>query len=500
MRSLYLSIYGAVLAVLLAFTGLAVVLVHLHADSEEDRVEAAVGQRLSAWAELLEHSLPPADAPEAVQAESLRHWSVRLRLAIALDDPTGRRLANTPLFDQALAAREDSRRPPVRVDLSDGRAIWLISLSPLLQQRMVAAEGLPVSHMARQRVATADLLNATPQESPVSVLVDWLLPDSVEEVLDENGRLIVLLVLVSFIVAGASLPVVRRVTRRLEALKHGVDAFGEGRLEHRVEVQGSDEVAALAHSFNQAAGRIDDLVRANRSLLANASHEFRSPLARMKMALAMLDTTPEPQRQHMRAEIERDIRELDALVEEVLMASRLDARASIVLDRMDLLGIAADEAARVGAEVAIAPEAAGRAEIHGDERLVRRALRNLLENARRYGGAEVELHLAPLPAGAWRIEVLDRGTGVPEAERQRVFEPFYRMPGHSEHSGGVGLGLALVRQIALRHGGEVGCSPRDGGGTCFHLVLPAQAPEDVARALPPGGALPALPRQRRKAA
>jgi signal transduction histidine kinase len=115
----------------------------------------------------------------------------------------------------------------------------------------------------------------------------------------------------------------------------------------------------------------------------------------------------------------------------------------------------------------------GSVELRGDERLLRRALRNLLENARRYGGTEVLLRLAPLTGGGWRAEVCDRGSGVPEAERQRIFEPFYRLPGHSEQAGGVGLGLSLVRQIAERHGGRVGCTGRDGGGSCFYLDLPA---------------------------
>jgi signal transduction histidine kinase len=120
--------------------------------------------------------------------------------------------------------------------------------------------------------------------------------------------------------------------------------------------------------------------------------------------------------------------------------------------------------------------------LRGDERLLRRALRNLLENARRYGGGEVLLHLAPLAGGGWRAEVCDRGPGVPEAERQRIFEPFYRLPGHSEQSGGVGLGLSLVRQIAERHGGRVGCEGREGGGSCFFLELPYTATDTDALA------------------
>jgi two-component system, OmpR family, sensor histidine kinase RstB len=122
--------------------------------------------------------------------------------------------------------------------------------------------------------------------------------------------------------------------------------------------------------------------------------------------------------------------------------------------------------------------------VRGDERLLRRAVRNLLENARRYGGDDVQVVVRPVaPAGASagsaadlpglvEVRVCDRGPGVPEAWRERIFEPFLRLPGHAEHEGGVGLGLSLVRQIATRHGGQVRCEPREGGGSCFSLTLP----------------------------
>ena len=134
-----------------------------------------------------------------------------------------------------------------------------------------------------------------------------------------------MLVVLFIAVAAGAYPVVRRLTRRLEALKRGVEQFGAGELSHRVAISGSDEVAAVATSFNVAAERVEALVQAHRSLLANASHELRSPLARMKMAVSMLaEATPE-QRETLKREIDRNVAELDGLVEEVLLASRLDA-------------------------------------------------------------------------------------------------------------------------------------------------------------------------------
>ena len=115
-------------------------------------------------------------------------------------------------------------------------------------------------------------------------------------------------------------------------------------------------------------------------------------------------------------------------------------------------------------------------QVAGNERLLRRALRNLLENARRYGGGEISVLMSlATPAGV-QLRVCDRGPGVPVELRERIFEPYFRLPGHAEREGGVGLGLSLVRQIALRHGGTVHCEAREGGGSCFVFRLPGDQP------------------------
>jgi signal transduction histidine kinase len=285
------------------------------------------------------------------------------------------------------------------------------------------------------------------------------------------STLAIVLLLLFIGVAVGAYPVVRRLTRRLEALKRGVEQFGAGQLAHRVDDSGRDEVAAVAASFNLAAGRIETLLRSHQTLLANASHELRSPLARLKMAFAMLDGAGSAQREKLAREIDVNIAELDALVEEVLLASRLEAGSALgETHTVDLLALGAEEAAR--AEVAFEPETDS-ARIQGQERLLRRALRNLLDNARRYGGPDVELVLRPV-AGGHEFVVADRGPGVPAELRERIFEAFYRLPGHAEMAGGVGLGLSLVKQIAERHGGSVRCLPRDGGGSRFVIFLPAR--------------------------
>ena len=276
-------------------------------------------------------------------------------------------------------------------------------------------------------------------------------------------------------------PIARRLTQRLESLQRGVQRWGEGHLDERVPVAGSDEVADLSRHFNDAAGRIEELMQgqaallqSQKSLLANASHELRSPLTRIRMAIELSGARGSPEAQ---AEIQRSIAELDQLIDEILLASRLEAPQTDLgtMEVLDLVGLVAEEAARVDAELSLAP---GTSEVwvRGVSKLLRRAVRNLLENAARHGrpagqDQAVDVNLSVDGTQAV-LQVDDQGRGVAPAQRERIFEPFYRLPGASERDGGVGLGLALVRSIAQRHGGSVACGEHPGGGARFSLRLP----------------------------
>jgi signal transduction histidine kinase len=205
-------------------------------------------------------------------------------------------------------------------------------------------------------------------------------------------------------------------------------------------------VAQLARSFNRAAGRIEELVGAHKSLLAHASHELRTPLARIRMAVELLKENADPRRKR---ELEQDIVELDALIDEILTASRLDASGDPgANEEVDLLALASEECARYE-EAQLAGEPVT---VRGDPRLLRRLIRNLLENARRHGAPPVDVRVSRA-GGAAELRVSDHGPGIPDAEREGVFEPFHRFAGGGER-GGAGLGLSLVRQIARRHGGD----------------------------------------------
>jgi signal transduction histidine kinase len=277
---------------------------------------------------------------------------------------------------------------------------------------------------------------------------------------------------VALAVALATYPITRRLTRRLERLQQGVEQWGLGDLSARVDETGHDEVAYLAQRFNRAAAQIEALVLAHKSLLAHASHELRTPLTRIRMGLELMGDNASPD---LREEITRNIAELDQLIEEILLASRLDASQADVglVESIDLTGLASEECAATQATLDLGDTPQSLL-IPGVPRLIRRMLRNLLDNARRHGSAAEDICVAlraDSPDGI-TLRVMDRGPGVPTALQERIFEPFYRLPGALD--GGAGLGLALVRAIVERHHGRVHCESRPGGGSCFVVVLPRE--------------------------
>lgn len=375
---------------------------------------------------LLEAALPPTADPAALQAEAAR-------LADALDGD-------------------------------------LTVLSP--NGRVLAAAGVDLSH-GHRRAAHPWAGRRGNDEAFVFLLADGrvVLARFGFELRRPYWHVAVALLLVALVVGIAALPVVARITHRLERMRRGMDRWGAGDLATRVPVQGDDEIAAVARSFNAAAERIETLLAAHRALLANASHELRSPLARLSVATSLWSTAQsDPALVAGReAEIARNLAELDQLIDEILLASRLDhldQGETLRREPVDLLALAAEEAARTGATVD-----GEMVETQGDAKLLRRLLRNLLENAVRHGAPPVEVEIGRDAAGRPRIEVRDQGPGIPEAERERIFTPFYRPQGSPEGGGGWGLGLALVRKIALRHGGQAICAPRSGGGTVFVITL-----------------------------
>ena len=414
MRKLYVRIYLAVLASLAAFALASGFLWLKLGDA------GPAGHAIEVAATLAQNVLPPAGAPNPEQQAALDKLAANLRADVALFAADRTRLAavGAPLpapetgRDRSGWLRQWGGPPAGAIHLPDGR--WLVAR-------------VPHDH--------------------------WR----------PGVGLFFALALITLAVGVGAYPVVRRLTARLERLQAGVESLGAGDLAARVKVEGNDEVARLAESFNLAAGRIEELVSAHKSLLANASHELRTPLTRIRMAVELMKENADPKRKR---DLEQDIGELNALIDEILLASRLDAVKEREADEeVDLLALATEECARYEeAELDGAPVT-----VRGEPRLLRRMMRNLLENARRHGAPPVEVRVSRAEGGA-EFSVRDHGPGIPDAEREGVFRPFYRFAGVGE-STGAGLGLALVRQIARRHGGDARYLGREQAGGCFVVTL-----------------------------
>ena len=410
MRRLYLQVYFTIVASLVLVVITAGLLWHFSTSFPP------FGQQFEVAGEIIAELVPPADASPQVQQEAIERLAERIGTDLALFSRTneplasaGRRLPAPGRSSQTGGWLRTAGGPAVAIPLPDGR-------------RLVAR--IP----SRQR--------------PGALMLAAFL-----------GA-------IALVVALGARPVVRRLTGRLERLQRGVESLGAGDLRARVKVEGRDEVARLAQSFNQAAARIENLVDAHKMLLANASHELRTPLTRIRLGLELAGGSPE-----RRAELEKDIAELDQLVDEILLLSRLDAtQQTDVRENVDLTALAAEECARYDD----CTVEAGPVTVHGDPALLRRMIRNLVDNAELHGRPPIEVTVDRQNDQAI-LRVTDHGPVIDASARERLFSMFYRIPGRSGPRGS-GLGLALVKQIARRHGGDVVYDVARG---CFTVTLPA---------------------------
>jgi signal transduction histidine kinase len=411
MRRLYLQVYLTIVASLILVVLTAGLLWHF------GTAFPPFGQQFEVAGEIIAELVPPVEASPQAQQEAIERLAERIGTDLALFSRTneplasaGRRLPAPGRSSQTGGWLRTAGGPAVAIPLPDGR-------------RLVAR--IP----SRQR--------------PGALMLAAFL-----------GA-------IALVVALGARPVVRRLTGRLERLQRGVESLGAGDLRARVKVEGRDEVARLAQSFNQAAARIESLVDAHKMLLANASHELRTPLTRIRLGLELAGGSPE-----RRAELEKDIAELDQLVDEILLLSRLDATEQTdVRENVDLTALAAEECARYDDCTVDARPVT----VYGDPALLRRMIRNLVDNAELHGRPPIEVTVDRQNDQAI-LRVTDHGPIIDESARERLFSMFYRIPGRSGPKGS-GLGLALVKQIARRHGGDVVYDAAR--GSCFTVTLPA---------------------------
>ncbi|MBK5938457.1 ATP-binding protein [Halochromatium roseum] len=385
---------------------------------------------LAAFMELSARTLAllPAQAQEDYQAKLLDEYQVRLLSGAEppqnLDDyfyPYVVRLS------QALSQRLER---PVRMqsNLIDGRRWFWIDLE--------TSSGRVWAGIPRDRIGTRPM---------IGVVVICALA-------------VLLVVLTAAILA-------RRVTAPLTRLSQAAEEVAKGRSPEPLEETGPRELANLARQFNETSQQVRELLADRTVLLSGISHDLRTPLTRLRLALEML---PDSTDAALKARMRRDIEEMSAQIgQAVELGGTLGAGAR---DPEDLAKLVSEV---VGHRPRILWRPLGRC-IHSVNALaLRRILGNLIENALRYSSGTVEVRLDcrhETPA----LFVLDRGPGIPEAEREAVFRPFYRLErSRNRNTGGSGLGLAVARQLAVANAMEIALNDRDGGGLIASIRLPA---------------------------
>ena len=259
-----------------------------------------------------------------------------------------------------------------------------------------------------------------------------------------------------------------RTSRHLYTLADKAREVGQGRDPVRLPETGPLELRQLTAAFNRMAEEVRSLLENRTVLLSGISHDLRTPITRIKLALSMLEGA-DPD---LVARMERDLDEMNRLISDMLAFAR--ALKMEDLAECDLNRLLDDLAAQAGRLGPVLWESGAPCPARVGEAALRRVVGNLLENARRYGSGEpVTLTLARV-GGEMRIGVLDRGPGIPAEQREAVFRPFYRLEqSRSREEGGSGLGLAIVRQLVDAYGWRIELSDREGGGLKAELVIPA---------------------------
>lgn len=421
---------GAALVVLVALVLGAVAFVGVLRTSLVDGVRSTAEQGLDSLTTRVE-----ADGTAAVRAEDDD-------VLAQLQDGDGRVLAraeDSP--DRPLAAAEESRYR------HDGER-WLLVVDDVSLPG--GGDGV--------LVVGASLEDADTATRTVTVLVAAAVP-----------VVVALMSLVTWIVVG-------RALRPVDRMRREVDEVEGTNLHARVDEPGSgDEVDRLAVTMNRMLGRLEASQQAQRQFVSDASHELRSPLATIRQHAEVARAHPEVTDTRDLAEVVLDEgARLQDLVESLLLLTRVDERGRERDRSVDLDDLVFAEAARARAGVHLDVSGVAPARVHGDDRLLGRVVRNLVDNAVRHAEQTVTVRLTTTD-GTAVLTVDDDGHGIPEADRARVFERFVRLDeGRARDAGGSGLGLAIVDAVVRAHAGTVAVSAAPGGGARFTVRLPAR--------------------------
>jgi signal transduction histidine kinase len=281
-----------------------------------------------------------------------------------------------------------------------------------------------------------------------------------------------------------SLLLARMLTRQVRPLRLAAQRMAEGDLSGRVELKGRDEISALGADFNLMAERLNDLLQSQRQLVRDVSHELRSPLARLRVALELAERADD--RKKALARIEKEADELERLITELLSLARLESgqagleRHSLRLDEL-IAKVVTDANFEVQIEDKKVTLTADEVSLIGDGVLLRSAVENVIRNALRHtpSGSEVRVTLTREPQ-ANMIRVRDQGPGVEESQLQKIFDSFTRTAESRERgSGGFGLGLAIAQRAMQVHGGDASARNHPDGGLEVCLRLPLTGSSEI---------------------
>ncbi len=359
-------------------------------------------------------------------------------------------------------------RPLLLVD-EEGR-MQMLKVMPRHLQHWLPRKIVP----GVERISEGHLMLAAelPEVTPRLFLVSEIDPGRLHDLpYTVRGLMAVLITgLVSLLLASI-------LTRKIRPLREAAQRMAEGDLSGRVELKGNDEICALGADFNLMAERLNDLLQSQRQLVRDVSHELRSPLARLRVALELAERSDD--RKKALSRIEKEADELERLITELLSLARLESgqsgleRQALQLDEL-IAKVVVDadfEAQPQGKKVSLTADSVS---LVGDRVLLRSAVENVIRNAIRHTppGSEVTVSLVK-ESEQCVIRVRDAGPGVEASQLQIMFDPFTRTTEARERgSGGFGLGLAIARRAILIHGGDVSAQNHPAGGLEVSLRLP----------------------------
>ena len=366
------------------------------------------------------------------------------------------------------AAQALAHRVHVQIRYEGPRGTW--STDPRVPAILDVKEGRAMSYLGHEY----HLESATDGGSYLFV---W---DYGEHVRGLHAKMLWLLLFLVMGVVGTAYLFQRRLLRPVRLLDDGVSRLSTGDLNVAVPVVTRDEFGALTEAFNKMVGRVKQMIQARDQLLLDVSHELRSPLTRLKVALALL---PEDEN---RTGMVGDLNEMEAMITELLELERMREGRGLRRERLDLVPVLCDfveayKSAPPGVSF-VAPSAEVPLDI--DREKIRTVLRNLLENARKFSLADsgrIEIGVEE-ETDTVLVRVRDDGPGIPESDMANVFEPFYRLDrSRSRKTGGYGLGLSICKRIMEAHGGSIAVTNNSRRGATFVLAFPKTTSESSGR-------------------